>query len=358
MASVEPYQNAAGKTLYMVRYRGPDRKSKKKRGFRSKRAANEWLQDNEVAIRGGKWRPAIAGRITVTQLAREHLEVKRPSLSATTIPAYENSIQHITKYAGLGGIYVKDVTVSTVESWVAELSQDVQPKTVKNSFNFLHAVFERGIRDERIAVNPCKGVQLPKVVGEEPQFLSAGEVRRLIDAAGEVHAPVVEALVKTGMRWGELAGLQVGAVDFERQVIHIRRQLTEVNGTIIDKAPKHDKRRTVPLVDSLLPVMEKKTVGKDGGDLVFTTARGAVLRARNERRAWFDAAVKEIGREGFTPHDLRHTFASLAIKSGANPKALQAMLGHSSITITMDRYSHLYPEDLRAFTAGFDELFS
>lgn len=358
MASVESYENSAGKTLYMVRYRGPDRKSKKKRGFRSKRAANEWLQENEVAIRAGSWRPATAGRITVAQLAREHLEVKKPSLSATTIPAYENSVNHIVKYAGLGGYYVKDVTVSVVESWVAALSRDVKPKTVKNSFNFLHAVFERGIRDQRIAFNPCKGVQLPKIVGDEPQFLTTQEIKLLIEKAGPAHAPVVELLAKTGMRWGELAGLQVGDVDFERRVIRIRRQQTEVNGKMIDKAPKHDKRRVVPLVDSLRPVLEKAIAGKDDSDLVLTTPRGAVLRVRNERRAWFDAAVKEIGREGFTPHDLRHTFASLAIKSGANPKALQAMLGHSSITITMDRYSHLYPEDLSAFTAGFDELFS
>ena len=82
---------------------------------------------------------------------------------------------------------------------------------------------------------------------------------------------------------------------------------------------------------------------------MFTTGRGAVLRNRNARRDWFDAAVERAGYEGTTPHDLRHTFASVAIASGASIKAVQSALGHHSAAFTLDVYGHMFPDDYSVF---------
>src|SRR3954451_24857317 len=91
-------------------------------------------------------------------------------------------------------------------------------------------------------------------------------------------------------------------------------------------------------------------------ELAFPSPQGAVLRNRNARSAWFDAAARVIGEPGLTPHELRHTAASLAIKAGANGKAVQRMLGHASAAMTLDRYADLFDDDLDDVADRLDGL--
>jgi hypothetical protein len=91
-------------------------------------------------------------------------------------------------------------------------------------------------------------------------------------------------------------------------------------------------------------------------ELAFPSPQGTVLRNRNARAAWFDAAANAIGEPGLTPHELRHTAASLAIKAGANVKAVQRMLGHASAAMTLDRYADLFDDDLDDVADRLDAL--
>jgi integrase len=100
----------------------------------------------------------------------------------------------------------------------------------------------------------------------------------------------------------------------------------------------------------------RHVAGKDLADLVFTAPEGGVLRNRNARRAWFDAAAGAIGETGLTPHELRHTAASLAVNAGANVKAVQRMLGHKSAAMTLDVYSDLFDDDLDALAERLDAV--
>ena len=88
---------------------------------------------------------------------------------------------------------------------------------------------------------------------------------------------------------------------------------------------------------------------------MFTTVNGEVLRNRNARRSWFNRAAAAIGQPGLTPHELRHTAASLAVSSGANVKAVQRMLGHASAAMTLDIYADLFDSDLDAVADRLDE---
>jgi len=122
--------------------------------------------------------------------------------------------------------------------------------------------------------------------------------------------------------------------------------VAEVAGRMVFSTPKTHQSRTVPiprfLVDELAPLV----VGKGPQDLVFTGAKGAVLRLSHFRRSVFIPAVEATGLTGLTPHGLRHTAACLAIASGADVKVVQAMLGRESTTMTRDRYGHLYADRL------------
>jgi integrase len=96
--------------------------------------------------------------------------------------------------------------------------------------------------------------------------------------------------------------------------------------------------------------------GKSPDDLVFTTWRGKPLRNENFRRAVFNKAAADAGLEGLTPHELRHTAASLAVSAGANVKAVQRMLGHASAAMTLDVYSGLFDDDLDGVAERMDSL--
>jgi hypothetical protein len=184
----------------------------------------------------------------------------------------------------------------------------------------------------------------------------AEQVERLAAASGDGRLAVL-VLAYCGLRWSELAALRVGRVDLTRRRLTIAEAMTEVDGArIVWGTPKTHEARSVPIPQSLVDDLARHTAGKAAGELVFTTAAGAPLRNRNARRGWFDAAAIEVGVPGLTPHELRHTAASLAVSAGANVKAVQRMLGHASAVMTLDRYADLFDDDLDAVAARLDDV--
>ena len=348
MTSIKDYKTTRGEKRYMVLYRTPDRRSTKKRGFKTKRAAEDWAANNTVQMNTGSWRPEKAGRVTVNAAVKEWLKVKSASIAPGTQSNYTGGVKNIARVTVLGETYLKDVTPELIEEWASELSKLVKPKTVRNAFGVLNGTMKRAVRDRRIATNPCEGVVLPRVEKNEMVVPTVDDVERIADAAGDF-GDFVRFLAMTGLRWGELAGLQVQDVNLETGRLYVRRQITEANGKLVHRLPKHGKRRIVPLVEQAAQITASRIEGKGLDDLVFTTKSGAVLRNQNARRDWLDEAVKSAGLEGVTPHDFRHTFASVAIAAGANVKALQQALGHHSAAFTLDQYGHLFPDDLAGF---------
>ncbi len=172
---------------------------------------------------------------------------------------------------------------------------------------------------------PVAGRRPAPIDAATTEYLTAEQVAALADAAAiPPHERLTEAyaqyrlavlvLAYCGLRWSELAALKVGAIDLMRRRITVSEAMTEVNGGRIEwGTPKNHERRSVPLprfpADELTPHL----AGRDTSDLVFTSTRGEVLRNRNARRVWFDNATAAIGQPGLTPHELRHTAASLAV---------------------------------------------
>lgn len=120
--------------------------------------------------------------------------------------------------------------------------------------------------------------------------------------------------------------------------------------------PKSHHSRSVPFPRTLSGLLRDQTVGKGLDDPLFTAPDGGVLRLSNWRKRVFDPARERIGREDITPHDLRHTAASLAIRAGANVKAVQHMLGHASAAMTLDVYAGLFRDDLDGVASALDEM--
>ncbi|HWU46843.1 MAG TPA: site-specific integrase [Humibacter sp.] len=165
-------------------------------------------------------------------------------------------------------------------------------------------------------------------------------------------------LAYCGLRWGEATGLRVRDVVMLRRRMQVNRTATEVNGYVIEGLPKTWEKRSVPFPPFLAEPLARLCEGKGQDDLLFADRSGGFMRrpkASNGSRSWFLSALAEAGLERLTPHDLRHTAASLAVSSGANIKAVQRMLGHKSAAMTLDTYADLFDDDLDAVAIRLDE---
>jgi integrase len=144
-------------------------------------------------------------------------------------------------------------------------------------------------------------------------------------------------------------------LDLLRRRLVVAETLSEVNGHLMWGTPKNHQARSVPVPGFLVDMLAEVTVGGAPADLVFTTWRGKPLRNLNFRRDVFDKAVDDAGLSGLTPHELRHTAASLAVSAGANVKAVQRILGQASAAMTLDVYSGLFDDDLDGVAARRDQ---
>jgi len=136
----------------------------------------------------------------------------------------------------------------------------------------------------------------------------------------------------------------------------VSESVTEVRGRLTWSTPKTHQTRSVPVPSTLATRIEELVDGRDPDEPIFSAPGGGVLRLRNWRTRVFDPARDAAGLQDLTPHDLRHTAASLAIASGANVKAVQRMLGHASAAMTLDVYAGLFGDDLDAVAEALDSL--
>lgn len=359
MGSIAPYDTAAGKR-YRVRYRKPDRSQTDKRGFRTKREAELFLASVEIAKNTGRYIDPSRARVTVGEWVNIWVS-SRSDLRTSTLDRVQGAIRnHIVPQ--LGNVPLGDLERLDLQRWAGKLSVTQGPASVRKIVNVLSGALQLAVDDGRLPTNPAQRLKLPKLSKTQKRFLSHEQVAALAatvetKSAGHGYGLLVLVLAYCGLRWGELAGLRVRDFDVARERLHIRTTMVEVNGYIEESTPKDYEERFIPIPSFISEQLALHVAEKIPGDLVFVGARGGgVLRNRIFRRGWFDAAAAEIGLPGLTPHEMRHTCASLAVSAGANVKALQRMLGHSSAKETLDTYSDLFDADLNSVARALNEV--
>lgn len=165
---------------------------------------------------------------------------------------------------------------------------------------------------------------------------------------------LVYLLAYCGLRFGEAAGLRVGDVDLTRRRLRVERPISDVDGHLVTTTPKSHHSREVPVPALLAAMLAGVVDGRSADTPLFTGPGGGLLRGNNFRRRSFDRATATVGLAGLTPHELRHTAASLAVSAGASVKAVQRMLGHASAAMTLDVYAGLFGDDLDAVADRLD----
>ncbi|WP_458690899.1 tyrosine-type recombinase/integrase [Nocardia tengchongensis] len=321
--------------------------------FARKVDAQAWLDGQTAAVVTGVHAAPSAGREVVGVVATAWL-AGNPSWEESTRARYKSIVErHIRPR--WGNVRLVDLVHDEIQGWVnQQVAGGSAGGTVRKNLGVLSQICDHAVITRRIAVNPCGTVNRPKQRLAKRRYLSGVEVERLAEQAGD-NWLVVMVLAYCGLRFAELAGMQVSAVSVARRRLLVERTITEVDGVLVTKAPKDHQRRSVPFPAFLVKPLKDHLAGRGSDAEVFTSRQGSVLRVRNMRRDWWNEAAKAAGIEGLTPHELRHTAASLAVSQGATVLALQRMLGHDKPSTTLDFYADLFDDDLEDVAAKLDQ---
>ncbi|NUU07210.1 site-specific integrase [Leifsonia sp. C5G2] len=358
MGSIHAYEAGGGKR-YRVQYRTPEHALTGKRGFRTKRDAELFLASVEVAKARGEFMDPRASQSTISTLGAEWLANQHHLKPSSLRPVQIAWRLHVEPK--WGSRRVGEIRHSEVQNWVTAFTKgDDKPRsatTVLRAYGVLAGILDTAVMDRRIPSNPARGVNLPRKLKGKHKYLSHAQVELLADSAKK-HRTMVLFLAYTGLRWGEATALHVRDVDLDRRRIDVHQNAVEVSGTIHIGTPKTGESRSVPFPPFLVPLLATATANKTPSQLLFGDG-DRHLHQPDRRRGWYVSAIarSQAADDSFprvTIHDLRHTAASLAISAGANVKAVQRMLGHSSASMTLDTYADLFDDDLDAVAIALD----
>ncbi|KAA8831807.1 tyrosine-type recombinase/integrase [Bifidobacterium tissieri] len=380
--SIETYENAAGVTRYAVRYRKPSGGWTRKRGFKRKRDAADWEAANTVSKRTGMWVDPTLGAATVGMLAPAWLAKKALAVKPSYLDDLEDAWRiHVAP--SFEGMRVSDIRRGVVQEWVTDLGTDRldddgtviepgrSPSVVLRAHGVLAGILDDAVADHRIADNPARGVTLPRKRRKPHTYLTAGQLMRLANACittiGErppyeerKRRLLVLMLGTIGSRWGETIEIHIDEIDFDRHRIPLDLSATQVRGRIVLGTLKGEEARTVSFPEFLDPYLHDVIDGRENSDqLLFTGPLDGYMRqvdSPSKDGNWFSATCDRAGVPRMTMHDLRHTAASLMVRSGANVKLVQRQLGHKSAAMTLDVYADLFVDDLDSVASAMSEM--
>ena len=346
MASIKKRED--GK--WRARYRDAAGKEHAKH-FTRRIDAQAWLDTVTASVvRGDYVDPRNAATLFRTYAAQwEKVQIGRGS----TLSIIDNALRlHVNPELGnkrLGSIRPSDIQglVKTLEG------KELAAGTVRNIYDTAARIFASAVDDRVIPASPCRRIKLPKGNQGEVEPLTLAQVRALELGMGDL-GPAVITLAGSGLRIGELLGLDVPHVDFLRRTIRVERQRSQ-SGELTPPKSK-SSARTVPVgktvIDALAAYLE---AGERHTGPLFVNALGRPLTYRQWKPLW--KAGAEAAKVEATAHSLRHFYASALIAGGASVKQVQAVLGHASAVVTLRTYAHLWPGDDDRTRSIIDAIF-
>jgi len=300
-----------------------------------------------------------AGYVTVGEYLTRWLKNSvKGTVRVSTYEIHRHMIEpHIVP--ALGRLKLKDLNPAHVRGFYREkLDSGLSTATVRKMHSVLRKALNQAVLDRLIPRNACEAVKPPKVERKEITPLNREQSKALLEAASNARDRL-EALyvlaIHTGMREGELLGLKWEDVDLERGLLRLRHALVREGGkTVLEGLKTPKSRRSVRLtgvaaealrghLERQLEEMERIGSLYQPGGLVFATESGTLINPSNLRNRSFKPLLKHARLPDICFHDLRHTCATLLLSQGTHPKLVQELLGHATIAMTLDTYSHFLP---------------
>lgn len=353
MASIKKRTNGQ----WRARYRD-DAGREHARHFPRKTDAQRWLDEVTTSIVTGQYVDPRAGRVTLRAYAEDWRQAQPHGIN--TRRRIEKDLRlHV--YPAIGDRPIGKIRPSTLQALVSGMP--LAPASVENVLSVLTQIFRAAVRDKVIATNPTDGVKLPTgATTREAWIPDPAQIVELRAHLPPHYRAIVDLVVGSGLRQGEVSGLEVDHIDFLRgRAIRVEQQL--LSSPVGLGAPKTaESRRVVPLASDTLdalaehlaafPPREVEVVDRTdpvrpttrAARLVFPTATGKATLSSVWSKTWAKAARPA----GFPPrsglHSVRHYYASALIRFGESAKVVQRRLGHGSVEITLRTYTHLWPD--------------
>ena len=301
------------------------------------------------------------------------------AVKLSTVSSYQATIKNHIK-PGLGAIKLESLTTQDIQEFYNsrlkgdEKRESLSPKTVKNIHGVLHKALHQAMLNGLIRNNPSDACVLPKATKKKVKPLNEEQIAALLKALkGHKYENLILTALFTGLREGEVCGLQWDCVNLESGAILVDKQLQSIRKSVRgdrDKyalvPTKNGKERYLTVAPFVVELLKKEKAKQDsnrklfeGGyedsDLVFTDEIGRRVTPQAAYRA-FKLVVTELGFETARFHDLRHSFAVASLRSGDDVKTVQENLGHATSSFTLDVYGHV-TEQMKVESANRMEAF-
>jgi integrase len=336
--------------------------------FRRELEAKSWRAEALTAVKKGAFARTPRDNRTLSEALAEFVagmasgEVRprgRERYKPNTIRSYERAIRLHLRDSELGSLGPGEVRRSDVQAYADGLLAVMSASSASNALNPLQAYYRRSVYREERTTNPTEGIDLPSGDSKRPRRIVAPvEAAALLSALPPEDRALWATAFYAGLRRGELQALRCMDIDLGSDLIHVRKGWDQVEGEIEPKSEA--AKRTIPLLTILRDCLQEQLhrTRRTGKDRVFGRSAHRAFYASTvdgrAKRAWMahNTAERKVAeteeREPelltlLTMHECRHTFASLLIDTGANPKAIQQVMGHSKVQTTFDVYGHLLP---------------
>jgi integrase len=347
-----------GKVTWLARWRD-SAGTQRKRSFTRKVDADRFLTTVEHSMLTGGYVDPAAGKVTFKTYA-EQWRAQQPHRPSTAKAVH----QHLRAYAytTLGARPIAAIRPSEVQAWATGLQTSLAPSTMRTVLNTIKAVFKAAAADRLIAYNPCESVRLPPVPRRRLVPLTVEQVQTIIESAPSQYRALLVLGAGTGLRAGELFGLQVRHVDFLRRHLTVEQQVQQTAGQAVYVCPPKTQSsyRVVPLPQTVVDALANHLRGRGAGpnDFIFTAPSGGpVVRTSFMHSTWAPAAKAAGLAKGVGLHSLRHFYASALIRGGLSVKVVSERLGHANAAMTLNVYAHLWPDDEDRTRQAVDDLF-
>lgn len=280
---------------------------------------------------------------------------EKNSIKRSTYVNYEGHINNHFKIFEERDI--SDITIPMLQDFFNTKTElGLSAKTVRNMAIILRQALNQAVADGIIPQNPALYISLPKVVRKEIQVLTNKQRERLLQVSYmHPYGVFIRLTLCTGLRLGELLALKWEDIDFQKRELKIRRILyrcknydpnSKTSTSIFFDEPKTKKsKRTIPLppnaIDDLKKYREEQASKIKNPEYIVSDARGKYIEQSTFKKQHYNKMLDQCGIKGITFHALRHTFATHALEKGMDKKVLSEILGHSSVSFTLDTYAHV-----------------
>jgi integrase len=337
----------------------------------AKKDAEKYLNTTLTAISTGTF--VQESSVSLNKFLDDWLtSAAKPRVSERTYAEYAALLRRYVREP-LGRTMLSDLRALQIQNLYSQMQErGLSSRIVRYTHAVLSSALKQAVRWGMLHRNPAELVQLPKLQRKEMRAMSPEESSRFLTALeNDRYAALFSLALSTGMRPEEYLGLRWSDVDFAKSSVTVQRALvwrTKGGGWYFTEPKTSRSRRTIPLPASMVLALtehkrhqsaERLRLGSEWQDngLVFTTFLGTPLNISNLTAKHFKPALQRAGLpKTIRLYDLRHTCATLLLSAGENPKVVSERLGHASITLTLDVYSHVLPDMQKAATDKLENI--